>query len=192
MLTHPPASRLELLFGYGNLKRGHGAVELGARSGCAPGSPGASVASASGSARGPNRKAPSITRSQSAAGLGTTRPKGNRPQAPQHLARSRRLAPSTASLELKKKGGKEKKKKREESTGSVQPGEHPRQPVREPGLPAGGRTEGGRGADRGGGRGGGAQVCAEARAAAPARCGAEAGALQGRRARLASAGLRAG
>lgn len=191
MLTHPPASRLELLFGYGKLKRGHGALQLGARSGCAPGSPGARVASASGSARGPNRKAPSITGSQSAAGLGTTRPKGNRPQALQHLARSRRLEPSTASLELKKKGGKEKKK-REESTGSVQPGEHPRQPVREPGLPAGGRTEGGRGEDRGSGRGGGAQVCAEARAAAPARCGAEAGALQGRRARLAGAGLGAG
>lgn len=70
------------------------------------------MASASGSARGSNRKDPSITRSRSAAGLGTTRPKGNRPQALQRLARSRRLAASTASLELKKKKEKEKDSER--------------------------------------------------------------------------------
>lgn len=67
------------------------------------------MASASGSARGSNRKDPSITRSRSAAGLGTTRPEGNRPQALQRLARSRRLAASIASLELKKKRKKKKK-----------------------------------------------------------------------------------
>lgn len=138
------------------------------------------MASASGSARGSNRKDPSITRSRSAAGLGTTRPKGNRPQALQRLARSRRLAASTASLELKKKKEKEKDSERSLQSrccrASIRGGWHQGGGCGRAGERPGENVER---AGGGSGRGGGAQVGAETRAAAraaPARCAAEAGA----------------